>query len=54
MTEPYHSGIDFGTWYYNNDPTHVFFYSLETLQWIKNEFGFSSLDVKKRLVVFQS
>jgi len=54
MTEPYHSEIDFATWYYKNDPTHVFFYSLETLQWIKNEFGFSSLDIKKRLVVFNN
>ena len=54
MTEVYNEGIDFASWYYKNDPTHVFFYSLETFEWIKNQFGFSALEVDKRLIVFDN
>lgn len=54
MTEPYTEGIDFARWYYKNDPTHVFFYTEKTFQWIKKEFGFSSLKVEKRLIVFEN
>ena len=35
MTEIYNEGIDFASWYYKNDPTHVFFYTKETFEWIK-------------------
>lgn len=54
MTEPYNEGIDFSSWYYKNDPTHVFLYSKETFEWIKKEFGFSSLRVEKRLIIFEN
>ncbi|MEW7280790.1 methyltransferase domain-containing protein [Aquimarina sp. 2201CG1-2-11] len=35
-TKLYNSMINFTTWWYKNDPTHVFFYSNSTLLWIKN------------------
>jgi len=54
MTEIYNNGIDFASWYYKNDPTHIFFYSKESLLWIKNEFDFKSVSINKRLVIFEN
>lgn len=51
MTDPFHSGIDFPNWYYKNDPTHVFFYSRETFEWIRKQFDFSVLTLNRRLVL---
>ncbi|MGB8705212.1 MAG: class I SAM-dependent methyltransferase [Gillisia sp.] len=45
--------INFEDWYYKNDPTHVFFYSEETLKWIKLQVGFGELEVFKDLIVFK-
>jgi SAM-dependent methyltransferase len=53
MTHLYSSHIDFKSWYYKNDFTHVFFYQQETLEWIKREFGFKTLLVKDRMIVFE-
>lgn len=52
MTELYDDNIEFSTWYYKDDPTHVFFYQIKTLEWIKEYFQFSSLTINNRLVVF--
>ena len=52
MTQPYTENIDFGSWYYKNDVTHVFFYTQRTFEWIKKEFNFTSVNVGKRLIVF--
>lgn len=54
MTEVYDDEIDFASWYYKNDPTHVFFYHKETFEWIKKEFGFSSVDIDGRLITFEN
>lgn len=54
MTEVYDENIDFASWYYKNDPTHVFFYSKDTFEWIKNEFGFKSVSVNNRLIILQN
>lgn len=43
---------DFTTWYYVNDPTHVFFYSEATAQWIGHHFGFATVSVDGRLFTF--
>ncbi|MGK0256105.1 MAG: hypothetical protein ACI81I_000714, partial [Arcobacteraceae bacterium] len=32
----------------------VFFYSEKTFQWIKNEFGFSSLKIDKKLIIYDN
>ncbi len=50
-THLYSAGTDFGSWYYKNDPTHVFFYSGETLEYVRKAFGFSKLETEERLVV---
>lgn len=52
MTDLYNNQIDFKKWYYKDDSTHVFFYSLDTFEWIKKTFGFNSLMVTGRLVKF--
>jgi len=42
VTQLYHDKIDFKSWYYRLDPTHVCFYSQKTFAWIQNHFGFKS------------
>lgn len=32
-------------WRYKNDPTHVFFYHSKTLEWIKEIYHFSLLEI---------
>jgi len=51
MTDMYDESIDFSSWYYKNDPTHVFFYTKKTFEWIQERFGFSDLFIEKRLVI---
>ncbi|MFA4843999.1 MAG: class I SAM-dependent methyltransferase [Candidatus Margulisiibacteriota bacterium] len=50
MTELYEEGNDFSKWHYKNDETHRFFYSRPALEWIRDNFGFASLEVEGRLV----
>ena len=52
MTDIYEESIDFSTWYYKNDPTHVFIYQKKTIAWIKNEFDFSRVNIDGRLITF--
>jgi len=42
---------DFTTWYYKNDPTHVFFYTKESFEWIQKAYNFKTLFIDKRLIV---
>lgn len=51
-TKIYADDISFETWYYKNDPTHVFFYKRETLEWIQNQLGFSEMVIDKRFIKF--
>ncbi len=44
-------GEAFEDWYYRKDPTHVFFYTVKTMEWIKKEFNFSGLEVNGRIIV---
>ena len=53
MTELYHEGIDFHRWNYKNDPTHVFIYQLNTMNYIADKYGFSCYEVDERLVTFR-
>jgi SAM-dependent methyltransferase len=52
MTDLYDSSIDFHKWYYKNDLTHVFIYQQETIHWIQQEIGFSSVGIDGRLITF--
>jgi SAM-dependent methyltransferase len=51
MTELYDDSIDFGKWYYKNDPTHVFMYQRKTFEYIAEEFAFSNCKIENRLIV---
>ncbi len=53
MTETYAETTDFESWHYKNDPTHIFFYHQDSLAWIRDNVGFSSLENSGRLIVFQ-
>ncbi len=53
-TSLYTQTIDFKSWWYKNDPTHVFFYSKDTLFWVKNRFKFKQLEIKEDLIVFKN
>lgn len=43
MTELMGDSTDFATWYYKNDPTHVCFYSNETINYICQTYNFKQL-----------
>lgn len=43
---------DFKNWWYKNDPSHVFFYSEDTLNWIQENLGFSKVDVFHKHIEF--
>lgn len=52
MTDLYSDEIDFDSWYYHRDPTHVVFYRSRTFEWIKNHFAFKdSLKAHGRALV---
>lgn len=52
MTMIYDESIDFGSWFYKNEPTHVFIYQKETFLWIKQHFGYKNVKIDSRLIVF--
>lgn len=54
MTNIYTPDIDFVSWYYRNDNTHVFFYTNETLHFICKKFGFKKVIVSKDLITFKN
>ncbi|WP_405207632.1 class I SAM-dependent methyltransferase [Aquimarina sp. LLG6339-5] len=49
----YNESIDFNSWWYKNDPTHVFFYTQKTLNWIKTNYHFNDLSVSDKLICFK-
>jgi hypothetical protein len=53
-TEVFKNQQPFENWYYKDDLTHVFIYQLKTLEWIKNEFHFSNIVIKEKLIVFEN
>lgn len=51
MTHLFEDNIEFKTWYYRKDPTHVFIYRRETFEYISAEFNFTKCEIEGRLVV---
>ncbi len=51
-THIYSEAIDFKQWYYKNDPTHVFFYHENALNWIRDELGFAKLRINNRVLKY--
>jgi len=52
MTNIYNDNIDFHTWDYKNDITHIFIYQKETIHWIKEKYGFTDVEIEGRLITF--
>ncbi|MEJ2488680.1 MAG: methyltransferase domain-containing protein, partial [Sulfurovaceae bacterium] len=50
MTEIYSEDNDFKNWYYKEDPTHVIFYTKKSFEWIKEHYGFKSLEINGRVI----
>jgi len=51
-TAVFYPTINFDTWYYKNDPTHVIFYTPYSLEWIKNEIDFKKHILGSNLITF--
>jgi len=54
MTSIYNDNIDFKTWFYKNDRTHVIFYQVDTLNYICNHFNFSDIKIEGNLITFSN
>ncbi len=54
MTDLYNEAIDFDSWYYKNDPTHVFFYTKETFEWIREKYNFLNVTIAHRFIIFSN
>jgi 2-polyprenyl-3-methyl-5-hydroxy-6-metoxy-1,4-benzoquinol methylase len=52
MTNLYNDNINFHTWYYKNDLTHVIIYQKETIFWIKKMFNFKHVYIEDNLISF--
>ena len=50
MTDVRRDEIDFDSWSYRRDPTHVAFYSARTFRWIATAFGFKTVDITTRVI----
>ena len=51
MTLLYDDSIDPAHWHYLRDPTHVFVYRKETIEWIANRFGYTRPEFYGRMMV---
>jgi hypothetical protein len=52
MTALYHSEVDFTSWYYRRDPTHVCFFSEQSILWIQKNLSFSSATITDQRVIW--
>ena len=52
MTSIYNKSINFPSWYYRRDPTHVFMYQAKTLDYIQKAFTFRRVIIEDRLIQF--
>ena len=54
MTQLYSETIDFQNWWYKNDPTHIVFYTQETMEWIANHYHLEIVHSKKNVMIFRN
>ena len=54
MTHLFSEEIPFASWYYQRDPTHVFLYSKESLDLIRQAYHFSTLEIDDRVVIWRN
>ncbi len=53
MTHLYHSDIDFKNWYYRRDPTHVFIFTIKTIEYISEKFSLNIQSLTERLIIMK-
>lgn len=53
MTLLYTNTNEFANWHYRNDPTHIFIYTPETIQYIAKEKELEILELTDRLIVLK-
>lgn len=53
MTLLYTDTIDFKTWHYRNDPTHIFIYRSETIAYIAKKKKFEILELTNRFIALK-
>jgi 2-polyprenyl-3-methyl-5-hydroxy-6-metoxy-1,4-benzoquinol methylase len=53
MTMLYNDQMDFNTWFYRKDPTHVFIYRKETIEYISKEKNLEIGILTDRFIVFR-
>ncbi len=52
MTSLYNESIDFASWYYKNDHTHVFIYHAKSIEYISTRYGFSDFRISNNMIRF--
>ena len=53
MTSLFNEKIDFGNWHYHRDPTHIAFYSINTMELIAQRFNWEMSLPVDNVVVFK-
>jgi len=53
QTHFYTGEVPFLDWYYRRDPTHVVFYSPQTVAWIGKQFQFTEVGIEARVARFR-
>ena len=54
MTHLYNPDIDFKNWYYRNDPTHVFIYTLKTIEFIAKKHNLIVEKITNNLIIMKN
>ena len=52
MTEMLESDVNFASWWYHSEPTHVCFYKRETMAWIAAQYGWKVEYPRKNVTLF--
>lgn len=53
MTRLYNDSMDFKTWHYKNDRTHICFYTVETFDWLAKNLGVKYTQIESDIFVFE-
>ena len=53
MTEMLEAGVDFARWWYHSEPTHVCFYTRETMEWIAERYRWRVEYPRRNVTLFQ-
>lgn len=54
MSSFYSNDVEFSSWYYKNDPTHVAFYQEKTIHYLKDYYQLELLEFNPRFAIFKS